>query len=312
MIWYYQFYFYLTFPLLFLELIMITGAATGHQADGSRTYDEWGVVLVDYNPTRGNLFYRITTNLARLYEISPHVNVELWVYAGTLLPAFNTVQKLQVRQLHIKVRLRGIEEQTYGYISKAYALLNTGFSLAFFFDSDVWFCHGWEQAIDALVLANPHSKVYWTTEDCPFCDYKDRSSIIYASKEIAPFIEKYKRYTERNTGTLLGIRKCNETQEFLTRTIDIWHEFRSRLWQGTDQSPFREASFIDRHAINEKLASRKTFCRSRHSRDDGFFYYDGGPNECSCGRCSIVHYGPFFDKCILNMTQGTYFKKDDI
>lgn len=264
--------------------------------------EDWGIVLVDLRPPNSKLFYRIQRVLYHLSQISPDAKIELWVHDKAEVPALFDGQHVEIKRLNLDLstdRKHGPGRVTYGYISKAYALLQSSFSTAFFFDADVWHCERWEETIDDLLQSNPNSDILWTLEDDKFGDTWGRVPDVFASPEVLPQIEEYKQFTERNTGTIFGVRKNPSTQFFLQRTIDIWHMYKTFDHPGTDQGPFRETAFLERHNISELLVPRKEFCRV----EEKSWYMDENGNDCHCNNCKVVHYGSFFDKCTANMTQ---------
>jgi hypothetical protein len=76
----------------------------------------------------------------------------------------NLSSQVTVRVLTLPSKAACCNRSKYGYISKVYGLLNSSFSTAIFFDSDVWFCEGWERSIDNALMSNKHAKVIWTLE----------------------------------------------------------------------------------------------------------------------------------------------------
>ena len=192
--------------------------------------------------------------------------------------------------------------------------MNSNFETAFFFDSDVWFCDGWEKAIDMSLDEHPHADVLWTNEG-NFADFRGNKRDVYTSQELKPELNLYIHFFERNTGTIFGIRKNPHTRNFLKRAIAVWTDHRDvdhpanrgneDVISNTDQGPFREAAFLSRKSIREVLLPPSLFCRSLWVYE--YYHYNSEDdvvidNNCQCNLCAIVHYGDFFDRCSANMT----------
>jgi hypothetical protein len=293
----------------------------GNGGNGTASDKEaWGIVLVDLRPPKSPLYHRIAIVLKRLAAISPAVAIELWVSPHMILPQNFSVQFAALTKLHVKrltlpdpeLAISGTRTK-YGYISKAYALQQSSFQTALFFDSDVYFCENWERGVDASLAQFKESKVLWTIEKDPYADFWARNNSQYVSPELAPELHLYREYPERNTGSIVGIRKSPESALFLNHTIRLWHGHRKpqlmsdghpRAISGTDQGAFREASFLDRSIIKQAILDDEIFCRgpnlAKHRGED--YFYGGGPNDCNCNLCSIVHYANFFEKCTHNIS----------
>ena len=104
----------------------------------------------------------------------------------------------------------------------------------------------------------------------------------------------------------IGIRKNNNTDEFLKETIRIFFEYAKFGREGyarTDQAPFREAAFIMKNKIKEVLLPRSIFCRNVDSDHDR--------HSCNCNHCGLVHYLEFFKICVKNASYfGLYNNAD--
>lgn len=285
--------------------------------DNSRVLSDqkepWGVVLVDLR-SDGRICERIRKVLKRLADLSPHVKVEMWIHPK--MDKTDVVHGPNVHFKHLKIPADAMERFEkgafrLGYLSKVYALQHSHFQTAVFFDSEVWFCNGWEKAVDSALLTHANNDVMWTIEECSYCDYHfefDRRNDIYVSPEVTPVLEEYKKFVERNTGTIVVIRKNNNTETFLKKAIEIFHLYArgggSNGYARTDQAPMREAAFVMRDSIREALLPRSIWCRSQESD------HNRNGSTCECNHCSVVHYLGFFDECTKNMVtkkQSTHF-----
>lgn len=126
---------------------------------GVDSVEEWGVVLVDL---RDLLSVRIHRLIRRLAVISPQRPIELWISENsTVFSDINSLHPLMtIKYINLPLDhyLVCCERTRHGYISKAYALLETSFKTAFFFDSETWMCDGWEDTIDDMLLQYPDRK----------------------------------------------------------------------------------------------------------------------------------------------------------
>lgn len=258
--------------------------------------ESWGVVLADLRMTFSIRMHRLLRHLA---DVSPKRPVELHLGKGMNLPS-------DLDMLHplLTIKYSSLPLDTgvccsrtrHGYISKAYALLESSFETSFFFDSDVWFCPGWEDAIDLALASNRNASVLWAYENDKFGDSSQNNSR-YSSPEIASQLSDYKEFTERNTGTVLGVRKSGTSNDFLRHVIEIWKVHNKNHISSTDQGSFREGAFIHRNKIQEAILSESDFCRA-----DQKSYSLSSDGNCDCKRCKIVHYGQFFDYCSKNLS----------
>lgn len=265
--------------------------------------EPWGIVLVDLRDIFSIRLHRLIRHLA---AVSPNRPVELHIGKEMKLPS--DLEKLhpfmEIKYLDLPLnhdpRHSCCGRTRHGYISKAYALLASSFQTSFFFDADVWFCNGWEDAIDYALQSNLDSKILWVYEDDKFGDSSGNNSR-YWSPEIKPQLSSYLEFSERNTGTILGIRKCGISNDFLHHVIELWKVHNEHYISSTDQGSFREAAFLHKLKINEAILPEASFCRAKQ----GTYSYggdDGDPNQCNCKQCKIVHYIQFFDMCSRNMS----------
>lgn len=258
--------------------------------------EKWGVVLVDLR-SDDNISDRMRKSLKRLAEISPHVEIELWIHETMNITNVLRGPNVHVKHLNIPTNSlikfrRG--ETGIGYLSKVYALQSTEFPTAVYFDSEVWLCEGWEKVLNETLRNYSAHDLLWTTEECSFCDYYYKRNDVFVSRDVRPSLEKYKKYTERNTGTIMVLRRNNYTDEFLLKAIEIYrlHGLHgSHGYSKTDQAPMREAAFIMRNQLREALLPESTWCRSQKSA----FY--GDSSKCECNLCSVVHMLGWFEKC---------------
>jgi hypothetical protein len=258
-------------------------------AESAQKKEEWGIVLVDFRLNNSALFGRTVKQLQRFQQLSPHVPIELWVHTGMKLPAsFNkqvTVKYLDIPRDPSPVRPH---LPLYGYVSKAFALLETSFQTGIFFDSDVLFCSGWEPKVDKLLADFPDSKVIWANETNFSSFYKSQNSLYY-TPSVGEELAEYQKYFERNTGTIVVIRKGMATNKFLKEEIFLWKMHDKKQISSTDLGAFREAGFLHRHQTKEQLADPMVFCRE--PRDHSY-------NGCDCQDCAVVHLASTFDSCI--------------
>ena len=68
---------------------------------------------------------------------------------------------------------------------------------------------GWEQAVNSALAYNIGRDVLWTVEEDSYADYHnefDRRSDIFVTPIIFNELNAYKNFTERNTGTFVGLQ----------------------------------------------------------------------------------------------------------
>ena len=257
----------------------------------------YGFILVDLRAANSTVNHRIITLIKKISKEAASIPIELWIHKQMLLPKdFDTYsQGVTLTFLNFTLETNSLRDDrsilTNSHIAKAYALRGSMFNTSIFIDSDVWICPGFYPVLESVLRMHPANKVIWTNASTPFGAYLKENPLLYVSKEeIDPVRAEYARFHERNTGTMLIIRKCEETQVFLSRVIDIWSEQTKNgtiVLLGVDQGAFREAAFIDRHAISEMTLAPNIFCRDKQ------FYGNG----CSCKSCVVVHQPSFFDSC---------------
>jgi hypothetical protein len=271
-------------------ILAVTIFLLGSTTVAAQKKEEWGIVLVDFRLNNSELFGRTVKQLQRFQQLSPHVPIELWVHTGMKLPSsFNKQVTLKYLDLPRDPLPSRPHLPLYGYISKAFALLETSFQTGIFFDSDVLFCSGWEPKVDKLLADFPDSKVIWTNET-NFGAFGGRNNTYY-TPSVGEELAEYQNYFERNTGTIVAIRKGVVTNKFLKEEIFLWKKHDEKQISSTDQGAFREAGFIHRHHTKEHLADPMIFCRE--PRDNSF-----STPDCDCRNCAVVHLAATFDHCI--------------
>lgn len=285
------------FQLLLLAFIILV--------QNSHAKEAWGIVLVDLRPS-SRLFHRTVSQLQLLHNLEVKLPIELWIHKDTILQNRTSFPShLQVRHLNLPNAELGncCGRSFYGYISKAYALLHSAFATAVFFDSDVFFLPPFQIAIDNALRTYPRAHVLWTLENNFQC-FRDGNASLYITPSLSSELSLYENYTERNTGTIVAIRKSPISQLFLTNTISLWTEHMYTHISNTDQGAFRESAFLHRQHLQEAILDPLIFCR-----ETKYFAYH--IDTCSTKTCAMVHYAAYFDTCIaMNRHLPSSFHKN--
>lgn len=266
-----------------------------------------------------------------------------------------------------------------GYIGKAYALLSSEFTLTVLTDTDSWACPGWEThfrdphhyiadkeldeeepreitketqerripskqlGADIVWSLAPRARQRLTkTGEAPHYGlldgFKHASATSFSPSEAAEFSS----VLERNTGTVIAVRRNARTQSFLKDVIRIHGILRQRgiLRRGKgssharhDQPAFREAFYIHgqdnihgtRGNLTERLLPTTLACRAGvrtmvasasslsppgvRLRKDGVDDHHQPLGEharcicpCSCTSCAFIHTKSIFKRCAQKAT----------
>eukprot|EP00547_Thalassionema_nitzschioides_P015587 CAMPEP_0194256860 /NCGR_PEP_ID=MMETSP0158-20130606/37691_1 /TAXON_ID=33649 /ORGANISM="Thalassionema nitzschioides, Strain L26-B" /LENGTH=194 /DNA_ID=CAMNT_0038995703 /DNA_START=277 /DNA_END=862 /DNA_ORIENTATION=- len=155
-----------------------------------------------------------------------------------------------------------------GRVGKAYALKESNFDYPFLFDGDVWVCNDdFAKELHAM-LVNGNTDVVWTLAPLSHGGTGGRAITSFVDPRIADHFETYKTFRERNTGTLVAVRRNSPAvQSWLELTLDIYtvhvKSGEKILLHGiNDQPSFRDAFFIHRHNLTEHLLTDAHACRA--------------------------------------------------
>ena len=276
-----------------------------------------GIVVVDIR-TDGILGSRTAPLMQRIYDIVPHVPIELWISNTThhlenqlgtdLVQALGDNLSFRVmKQNHTytdkkndngKVFFTDLQGITGGHIGKGYALKESKFDIPLFIDTDVYPCNDGFVQIIQDTIGKGTADVLWTLDPIHYGathDVKD----FHVSPEIDDLSVKkaYARFSERNTGTLFAVhRRHPAVQAWLQHALDIYvqekdlHALRRTY---TDQAAFRESFFLHRQELREYLVGDNYGCR---------FYGHRTKIGCACPcdckpECVTVHKKELFDTC---------------
>lgn len=214
-------------------------------------------------------------------NVNFHIN---WVDVRPMSPLSNTLQRelkifatkypfmmqhttlwtstdTQIDNLHENVAIKFLPTGMNGYIGKAYALLHSPHLINVFFDSDVRICDGYiKDVINPWITSG--IDILWTYAYWPFGGYANYSSTSFVSSDLTLVTQEYKQFGERNTGTVLGVRRSKETNAWLSTAISIYSSLKSRgIIKYADQPAFRESYFLHRESLTEFLLSPTIGCR---------------------------------------------------
>ncbi len=130
----------------FLAIIMMIIFVLFLSHSSSQRFEDWGVVLADFRRD-GKVSVRTKMQLIHILQVSnENVNIELWLHHSMDFNlGFKVPSNLIIRSLNISDEVfnyYSTRSFRIGYLAKAYALLQTQFKTAIFFDSEVWHCRG--------------------------------------------------------------------------------------------------------------------------------------------------------------------------
>lgn len=258
-----------------------------------------GFVVVDVRQNRvGGL---VKPQVERLLELTKNLHVELWVSIAAAKTEDKLFQELNsTGRFHVQMMK---ESHTYGnstidlqgeiggHVGKAYALKESSFDFPLLLDGDSWPCNDYFVKEVEEMIVNGRTDVVWSLAPGKFGGSHFEGHH-FVDHRIADEIDVYKTFSERNTGTLVAVKRRSSTvQSWLALTMDIF------VQQGNaginnkkyDQPAFREAFFIHRHTLKEHFATNA--CR-----------YTSG---CSCDSCTLVHNGKSsFLECVQDYVDG--------
>ena len=294
-----------------------------------------GLIVVDVRANKkvGNGEGYVMSWFESMQFTAPLLPIELWVGQTTLLDEriqlhidqrsdFITVRRMPLVNTENDVP-RGFDLNTGngGHIGKAYALSHSAFDVAVLTDTDVYACDGWTKKLYQTLNMNPSAEVIWTFANHANPDDLDNGSVQskedadkrfnHVSKEIDSQKEEYGEFRERNTGTVVVVRKTDQTKAFLDDVLIIYtkleeagltHSGDIKKFIGTagekighDQGAFREAMFLHRDKITEVVmpAGKEAFKRQAWACRPAAHRIMKGKFCGRCGNpCLLVHSKP--------------------
>ena len=189
------------------------------------------------------------------------------------------------------------------HIAKFYAMLHSSWDFPIYFDSDVWLCQGWYEKLLEKAAANPDGDLIWTLSTSPFGATKGISDVYVSKEQIDPVVEEYKRFPERQGGTIIVARRTFEP--IRTWLLEAMHVFTLQTTNNsednsyadgsegmlrrsyTDQAALREATFLHRHEINEVVFAGE----GKDPHGDQWACRSPGRTEaCQCDPCLLIHH----------------------
>ena len=172
---------------------------------------------------------RVLHSLQAVRRTAPDLHCELWMAPGSRVPApldaylqawkhMVTVRDMPVAHANPHngdaINLASVEG---GHIGKAFALRESGFDFPVVLDGDSWPCQGW---FDALKRATQDADVIWSLAPIPFGSSLGHSGA-HTSPMSASQLAEYRTFPERNTGTVLAVRRTDATRLWLTDALNI-------------------------------------------------------------------------------------------
>jgi len=220
-------------------------------------------------------------------------NATLWVDKATKVPS--DVQRM--------VRIRTLPPGYDGKIGKTYALrysepMDTSHVL--FLDGDTWVCPGWH---DFLLghLADATVDVVWTLTPHPcgrYVGYKCDVAMDATIRSDAREFERFKRFGERNSGTVFAVRRSEKTMAWLTEAAELYPRMVEANVTLGDQPALRESFFLHRHRLKEVLVHENRGCRGNFWKLPFYLQWKSRcPCKCACTTCYFIHNKEEYPDC---------------
>ena len=296
---------------LAVALLMLTRGDAAGPSPGiisknvSGAADDVGIVVVDVraNEAIGDGSAYILQWFQSMHITAPTLHIELWTGQTTRI-AEKLQQHINARAPLISVRRmplvdtqddvpRGLDLNSGngGHIGKAYALSHSAFGFPVLTDSDVYACNGWTEKLYETLNDHPKTDVLWTFANYPTPDaWRDDDAVVrslsynHVSKHIdssSSELEEFSNFAERNSGTIIAVRRTAKTKAFLDDVLLIYSRLEKKGLThsgdiqkfigsanekiGHDQGAFREAFFIHRHEITEHVMSSGRNAVKKHA-----------------------------------------------
>ena len=201
----------------------------GKRPNGGVGRGRIGVLIVDVRPPGEHVSDRVIHSLQAVRRTAPDVRCELWMSLGGPVPA-PLQAYLQVWKHMVTVRympasyknphngaainLAGVDG---GHIGKALALRESSFDFPIVLDGDSFPCQGW---LEEVQRAMQDADVIWSLAPMRFGatqGHKDAHTAPMSASQVA----EYRKFPERNTGTVFAVRRTPATRLWLTAAIDI-------------------------------------------------------------------------------------------
>lgn len=267
---------------------------------------QFGVVLVDIRKPMEKLSFRILKLLRQIIRTQPNLKCEVWTSPYSIISTeFQDFIHLHTENINIRhmpakftssidgnsIDLLGKHG---GHIGKAMALRESKFRFPVLFDGDSWPCNGW---LDIVLNASHTSDIIWSLAPIPFGASNNRDASACTNPYTLDQISKYKLFPERNTGTILAVRRTAMTYAWLTDVLIIRADMSRKIHRKKfppfqDQAAFREAFFLHRHHIREHIIPSNVACRQPTK-----FSQNCVSCLCQCSSCIFVHGKSLFNQC---------------
>ena len=231
-------------PTISLAALLCTVVALSEEAVGdysakgpNKSVAGVGLVLVDVraNGTVGNGDGYVMRWFQQVQITAPRLPIELWTGQTSNIPleiqqhianrsSLISVHRMPLRNAHKDVP-QGLDLNmgNGGHVGKAFALSHSKFDFPVLTDSDVFMCNGWIEQLYATMNANPNADLIWTFPKYPMGVLKhDNTSHVSKIIDIPKVQEQYSQFTERNSGTVVAVRKTRETKLFLDDVLSIF------------------------------------------------------------------------------------------
>ena len=198
-----------------------------------------GLVVVDVraNEKIGDGEGYLMSWFENMLATAPELRVELWTGQTTLLDdriqqhiaqrgGFISLRRMPAVGAETDVpRSLDLNTGNGGHIGKAYALSHSAFEIPVLTDTDVYACDGWIQKLYETMHTNPSADVIWTYANHANPDDLDGTSgkqFNHVSAIVDSELTEYGTFAERNTGTVMAVRRTHETKAFLDDVLTIF------------------------------------------------------------------------------------------
>lgn len=236
-----------------------------------------GLIYVDVRAGGTNVSGMLAPNIRQVRRIAPTLPIDLWVGPHTSVPTDVT------EALGLFGQRRLLPGHLTGMSGRAHAVLHSPYHYTLNLDSDSWAC---PRALDLVRSVLGSADIVWTRAPrFPCGGIHGGGCAKFVTPAIAPLLAEYVSFSERNIATISVYRNSSALQVWLLDVMSIYEVQKKRLalYKGSDQPSWREAFFLHRHSLTERLLPPEVACR-RHNihRNDSECQCD-----CDCSPCMV-------------------------
>lgn len=265
------------------------------------------VHYIDSRAGHGSVPLAILAPLAQWAHLAPEVPIVLWTTRGTKVPE-TVLAALGKDGSHLLLPAHFGEGARAAFRGKSHALAHSKYPYALHLDLDSWPC---ARSIALLQSLQGTADVVWSAAPRFPCGgiQGGRCGLhVSAELDLDPELQLFRQFRERNTGTLLLTRRSPTVLAWLAAVDRIYSRHLAGgvpLYHGIAEQPaWREATFLWRHNLTERLLPSAQACR--HSA--GVAHNDSPCGcLCECSDCTFVHDQLPFQQCCENASTSLGF-----